>query len=1599
MLKKRFLTALAGLLWVFLSMMFVSACAVDGDCNDWEYCDTGVCQDVSCPNPHVTSDCSALFPSCPGTYTCNIVTYDEVPVSHSCGSSIIWDCVPTDIGFIEPTPEDGAVLYAGDISINVFVDSSYDSSFIDWNRLLKAYWDFEEGAGSTAGDTSTHSHTGTLEDSPQWVPGIRGDALYFDGGDNGGYINAGNSPDYNLVGKDHTLETWFRLLNQVNKSEMTGVFNRFTWLQSGGPQEGYKLYHYGTSGRLNFVEYGADEAAHDHIGIRPAPNYMDDTWHHFAGVVTQNDKTARYYIDGVELEQDTFTFTVDSDRNLTLGEYGGSLLGELDEMRLWHRALSPDEVEDSHDADNLVSQDFSSLGPGTFEFYAYAIDAAGNTVQTETRTITIAAPAEIYFISPPTPDDADTVFDDEVTISTHLEGRTSTLIDWDRSLTGFWSFDENDGVIAADNSTYGNDADLLYGAAWTDGQFGSSGRFDGINDYVNAGNEPEYPVATQNFTIEGWYKTDGNLVDSYGLLFGRYNGFNGYMTSFEPDGRVVVTIKTDTDTYQVKSAPIFNDNQWHHVAYVHDAARKRAYIHLDGGTPSAVFYTGTPVDCACPFNIGGIAYNNSFNGSIDEVKVWNRALSQEEIEASYDASAGTFTHTFEGILPGSYNFYSYATDSTGMSDITYTRTVFVSAGSSGINFTAPTPADGALVCEGTDVTITVDVDASYGSSFIDFDDSLVGYWDFEDNAGTTAEDKSSYNHDAIFAGTGSTDPQWVPGVRGDALYFDGGDDVKYLNASNFPEYDLASIDHTLEGWFRIPIQPNKSRFFHIFDRFTYTVAGGPHRGYKVYGMESSGEARMATPEFGTGALLQLYPSTDYRDNTWHHFASVVDQSSGIARLYIDGVEVEQDNDFSNLDDDNTDLDIGEEWLGDLDELKIWRRALSLDEIRDSFNADTTLTRTFSGLTPGTYTYYAYAIDSSGNIAQTETRSFDVSSCDMQFIPPTPEDSAVVCGDEVTITASLNPGYQSAFIDWNTSLVGYWDFDDAGGVTAGDTSTYGNTGDLINGSSWDSGRIGGSVRFSGGGNQVVEIPYDDTLANTEGTFSFWFNLDVLGRAQPILQKDELWCTGDCGHFTVGYNIMTSQIPPNKIAARLQNEGTGPFSEDWYYIVMHDDSILTPVPGVWYHGAVTYGVGGLKLYINGVLHDTNDTSEKGMENNNIPLKIGRTYSGAMFDGRIDEVTQWSRQLNQAEIADLYNVGLDDVVTRTFSNLPRGNYTFYAHGRDSSGNIVATETRTITVGCLEYKKCADGVCNTDLNDKAFCNSNTSCVNNGICYPAIEPFTELVQTTMEGSPANFCDGFDEETCTLMLGCEYVSNNCEKKSEIEFADLFMDMDSTNDLSLSFDLEDGKYFYKDVNNGLNGDEVCDPGTWIAVYGNITGVVTDVDGTPVEGANVTILGEDRATVTNVTGGYEFIDVGFGPYDFIASSYNFSDTLIFSELVPGFGTLELDFTLGYGDSLCQADCTYSSDNECHDSCHGTNGCMFFDSISQAACHEEGKSFRVPYGSGGLMVQCCEGSPYTPRLIAATTEVDALNIARVIRNVWFEGRLVKLVVDVFD
>jgi hypothetical protein len=225
-------------------------------------------------------------------------------------------------------------------------------------------------------------------------------------------------------------------------------------------------------------------------------------------------------------------------------------------------------------------------------------------------------------------------------------------------LVGWWRFNEGSGTLARDDSGKGNNGTLTSGPTWTTGKFGNGLSFDGVDDYVAIGNPASLQIsgAGSAVTLSSWvYVASRPAAGDYAIIGKGYESANQNEWRMTMLGQAsadpVVFFRTVAATGRShKTNSTLPLGQWVHVVSTclyGDSAPKIYFngveqaLTLDDGTASTYNFPSSSNDVS----IGRDSNNSSrFNGRIDDVRVYNRALSATEVATLYgDTSAGRLT--------------------------------------------------------------------------------------------------------------------------------------------------------------------------------------------------------------------------------------------------------------------------------------------------------------------------------------------------------------------------------------------------------------------------------------------------------------------------------------------------------------------------------------------------------------------------------------------------------------------------------------------------------------------------------------------------------------------------------------------------------------------------------------------------------------------------------------------------------------------------------------------------------------------------------------------------------------------------------------------
>ncbi len=340
-----------------------------------------------------------------------------------------------------------------------------------------------------------------------------------------------------------------------------------------GTDEQYSIYYDGGNQRIGFGWYDGSAFQGLASTVGSVPR---NQW--ILVTVTRTGSALAFYANGVPVGTATFTSAPNTPSIFTIGGTNSgsqAFVGKLDDVRLYNRALSAAEVQ--------------------------ALYKAG-----ETKAQTSSAPLT----------------------------NGSTL---QSGLTGLWTFDGNDFSIPQgilDKSGNGNSGYFIGGAtssAITIGKMGQALKFNSASSQkVSLSNLPT--SGTSNFSIFAWVNSSTVGTRKGIVAYGSNTTDTGVNLFINPSNQVESDLSADPGP---SSTATVTDGKWHLVGVTNAGGTMQVYVD---GVASGSSRAKTPNIVSRPnFNlIGEDFFPAYFNGSIDDVRVYSRALSASEIKQLYN---------------------------------------------------------------------------------------------------------------------------------------------------------------------------------------------------------------------------------------------------------------------------------------------------------------------------------------------------------------------------------------------------------------------------------------------------------------------------------------------------------------------------------------------------------------------------------------------------------------------------------------------------------------------------------------------------------------------------------------------------------------------------------------------------------------------------------------------------------------------------------------------------------------------------------------------------------------------------------------------------
>jgi len=1184
---------------------------------------------------------------------------------------------------------------------NKFFDGIIDEANI-WNRTITqseidyiytnntilnstghvAQFKLDETTGTNTENSASTSNNGTLRNYDTFNPTHNPSCTAFTG--SGGCYEFDGVDDYVITNEpnfdeksEFSISTWFK---------GTGSGYLVSLPEATAGTNGAGVYFSTTDGgrvKCELVTHGQATTSTAYY------TFGDTDWHHV--VCAYNGTTLINYVDGVE--RDSVSVALGSgikhasgEVNIgRFGDFGVYFNGSLDNIQIWDRALSSDEISALYSDSSFIgkyskSGDFKSLVfyNDTSVYWNTTFDMANSSGQ-----------------------DFDT---------------TDALFYWkfDGSLTDEMGRATNPQINNEVRNASGINSDCII--------------FDGTDDWLDTNVRPDSYLdnINDNFSISLAYTSDDTVGNRWVLhnLKAGYEGF-GFYSHLDT---LYFWLENDSgNSFNILDSDITsNDGNWHYAVGIVNRGNNSASLYVDNKHQGTRDITGMgDVFLGVDIYIGENYQNRYHQGMIDEVIFWNKTLSRQDVEDSYNlwlsksastnvsfsSRTATAYNTSDTSLVSqwSFNADNNGTDEQGLND----GTCFNST-------TCPTwgqnngPVGGGYDFDGSDDCINISHSETLNPQTNDFTISLWVYTN------------SFVSHNSIYS-------KGTYGNTGEFMFYlqdDGA--VRYTWDSNAQSGSIIDADK----WYHLAFVRNSTGGLIYIDGVLDNYATGiaswnfSNDTSASIGIDNAcggarkhdgkiDEIRFYNRSLSASEVSDLY---NMRTNfiNWSAWTSSVYMFDDVAnesltfgnfyqyRAYLESNDTEVSPyiinhtiEFSRIGDEtapevtivsptNTTYATSSVLFNitvtdDVSVSSCWYSINSgiTNNTLTKFGSTAFYNATNSSVPDADYTALFWCNDTSDNLNNTKNISFSLDTTYplISYTTGTEEDNTNKSQTNVYVNVSLtetnleNVSYSLYNETLNTTgLVGYWNFD-RNTTLVRDLSGQGNDGTLGNGTSGTeptyntSGRLRSAYSFDGVDDYVdlgTQTIYDNA------SYSFWIKKDSTDAVKSII---------DSNYVSIYYD--SASCVNNDICMAV-HDGTS-----FKYVDLPSGSTSA---NVWYHIVGTYGSdGNLRLYQNGVLMNTTSGYDGSLGSNSQQTRIGshRTNAQYFWDGMIDEAMIFNRTLSSTEISELYNRSLvnhttysTDVTEINWTGLSENNYHYLADVLDKAENYNFTLLRGINL-----------------------------------------------------------------------------------------------------------------------------------------------------------------------------------------------------------------------------------------------------------------------------------------------------------------------------
>lgn len=1131
----------------------------------------------------------------------------------------------------------------------LFLKVFYINAQVNLQNGLVAFYPFNGNANDESGNGNNGTVFSASLTSDRF--GKLNSAYYFDG--NAQYISIAHNSNLNPNTGSFSYCFWA-------KTSYSGGQNPVIEKLGNNANNGYRFDF-----NPNDIFWFFDDNTNvwDCVGTYSTTSHYDNNWHFYSIVLDREAKQLRFYIDGKQMNPSISRTIANQNVNYSGPLYIGRFhnyssntyfRGFLDDFRFYNRVLNSEEISALLQAGNIQFSNISTSKislkwkKGTLnkcivlmkegEKGSNVAPISGNSYTSSNNWLNKSSEiaSSGYFVVYKGDGDSTLVYNlnynktywfrvfeyadsPEILYNTNISdwntASTATLPTLNEGLVANYPFNAN-AKDASENTNNG----VVNGATLAVDRFGndsSAYSFDGNNDCINISSLSNLQYKPITYSV--WIKPASLKTNVTGTemmtILGRYFGCNpnpmGCLTIFNQPSGEINTMGYYTGDAYFSSGIKPQVNLWCHIVYTWDS-NNNAKIYINGqlvrsATYNSVSTLNTMFKIGAGLSCNGIVDDRFFHGSIDDIRIYNRVLNENEVLSLYNVknsisfsnvSTSSFSINFENKKPLKH-LVLVKEGETGIDPVPQNG-VYYSASNNWTQKGSQIGASGYyVVYNGSENSVYLSglkSNTKYWVQVLEFDDTygiiynltsnqessksictlpslqdgLVAYFPFNGNA----NDESGKGNDGTAMGNVSLTTNRF-GEKNSAYNFNGG----YIKLNNCPLVSGFNniSEFTISLWLNSSKIPSGSMF-------VQSTANGNYSNLTLYLSDQKAYYDVFPPPYGFLGSPQLITL-----NTWKHL--VIERKGNYRAIYLDGTLVATDNSaeqYTNTGGYGNDLNYnvsqaligkthqtnnGWDFNGKLDDIRIYNRLLSEKEIKILYN-ESTLSE--DGLVA------MYPCDGNG---------FDAS------------------GNGLHASQNLN----------------------------------------ITGSSDRFGNLNSALNFNGSAIYRIHENSDKLNFGT-GDFSIclWMKSNAFNNVYQIIGKDSHSATSvNVGYYLQYLNNNTILFTTRDLNSTNYLSSVKTLPEGWNLITGVRKSNI------------------LYLYINGELWGTLPETTKTNVSSNADFKIGRFDEGTQpsFNGNLDDIRIYNRALSLNEIKKM--------LTKNLLDGRIAYYPFNGNANDESGN----------------------------------------------------------------------------------------------------------------------------------------------------------------------------------------------------------------------------------------------------------------------------------------------------------------------------------------